>query len=157
MIVLGGCEPTNAGPHRDTDAVAVFIRDLKSRMPQRIDACSDSVVHENIHAPCVLGRQVIGYVEVRNGSRDACRKGADIEIFKRSNAGLARTNVFPGSFNLVANRGNDSHAGNDDTSLTQKMIRVLVAELPSSMNELKKLVQRSSTAPACITNRFVGR
>jgi hypothetical protein len=75
------------------------------------------------------------------------RKRTDVEVFELANAGPALTDVIPGSFKLVANRGNDSHAGNDDTSLAQQIIRVVVAELPSSMNGFKKLVQRSSTAP----------
>jgi hypothetical protein len=104
-------------------------------------------MHENIHAAGIFSGKIPGDIEVRYCSRDLRRKRADIEVNQLANATLALTNIFPRSFNLVANRGNDSHAGNYDTSLTQEIIRVVVAELPSSMNGLEKLAQRSSAAP----------
>ena len=104
-------------------------------------------MHEYIHAACVFFRKVILDVEIGNRASDLRRKCADIEFLELANAGLALTDIFPGGIKLVANRRNDPHAGNDDTSLTQNIIRVVVAELPSSMNGFKKLVQRSSTAP----------
>jgi hypothetical protein len=104
-------------------------------------------VHEYIHAPGIFLWKILSNVKIRNRSRDLRRKRTDIEVLELANAGLALTNILPGSFKLVANRGNDSHAGNYDTSLAQEIIRVVVAELPSSMNGFRKLAQRSSTAP----------
>jgi hypothetical protein len=93
-------------------------------------------VHENIHAPGIFFRQILSDIKVRNRSGDLRRKGTYIEILELADAGPALTNILPGSFKLIANRGNDSHAGNDDTSLAQEFIR-----------GFEKLVQRPSTAP----------
>jgi hypothetical protein len=104
-------------------------------------------MHENIHAAGVFSRHVIGDIEVGYRSGDLRRKSADIEFLESLNSGLAGTYILPGGFDIVADRGNDPHAGYDDTSITQVMIRVIAAELPSSMNGFEKLVQRSCTAP----------
>jgi hypothetical protein len=93
-------------------------------------------VHENIHAPGIFFRQILSDIKVRNRSGDLRRKGTYIEILELADAGPALTNILPGSFKLIANRGNDPHAGNDDTSLAQEFIR-----------GFGKLVQRRSTAP----------
>jgi len=147
VVVLDGPESTNTGTHRDTNSMAVLFSDRKTGIPQRIDTRGNAIVHENIHAPGISLWKILGNIKVRNRARDLRGKRAYIEVFEFANAGPALTNIVPGSFKLVAHRGNDSHAGNDDTSLTQVIIRVVVAELPSSMNGFKKLAQRSSTAP----------
>jgi hypothetical protein len=104
-------------------------------------------VHENIHAPGIFPWQILGDIKVRYRSRNLRRKRTDIEVLEFAKAAPALTDILPGSFNLVTNRGYDSHAGNDDTSLTQEIIRAVVAELPSSKNGFEKSAQCPSTAP----------
>ena len=147
MIFLDGRESTNTGAHRNTNAMPIFISDFKTGIAHRIDTRGDAVVHENIHAPGIFLWQIFGDIKVRYGSRNLRCKRTDIEVLEFAKAAPALTDILPGSFDLVTNRGNNSHTGNDDTSLTQEIIRVVAAELPSSKNEFEKLAQCPSTAP----------
>ena len=147
MVILDRRQSADAGAHRYSDPMAVFFGDFEPGIPERIDARGNAVVHEDIHAPGIFLLQVLGNIEVRNRTRDLRRKRTDIEVLELPKPGTTLTDILPGGFDLVANRRNDPHAGYYDTSLTQEMIRIVVAELPSSMNGFEKLVQRSSTAP----------
>ncbi len=132
VVVLDRRETADTGPHRDTDPVTVFLGDLQPGIPERINTGSDTVVHENVHATGIPFVHVPGDVEVRNRPRDLCRKTAGVEGVEPADTAPAFADILPGGFQVVANRGNDPHAGYDDTSLAQLIIREFVAGLPSS-------------------------
>ena len=61
-------------------------------------------------------RHVLRRIEILYAPAEARRETADVEFRDRAYAAPTFDDVFPRRFDFVANRGNDSHAGNDDSS-----------------------------------------
>ena len=134
VIVLYGGKPANSGAHGDTDPVTVVLCYLEPRIFDRLDTGRDTVVHEDVHAPRVAWRDVIGDIEIADGSGDLCRKPADVEVIDPGYAGPTFADIAPGSIDIVADRGQDAHAGDYDASVAQGITRIAAAELPILRN-----------------------
>ena len=82
----------------------------------------DTVVDERLHLPGVLGRHPPGNVEIADFTRDAGRECGRIEVGDRANARATVDDAVPAACQVVAERGNDAEAGDDDTPGTQGTI-----------------------------------
>ena len=116
-FVFDAREAADAGAHDGAAAIAVFLGEVEARIRHRLDARAHAVVHERIHAPRFLGRDVRGDVEAFDFARETRGEGRGIDARDGLDAALARQNRGPCGRNVTANWRNDTEPGNDDTSL----------------------------------------
>ena len=108
VVVLDEPDAADAGTHRHADALAVRLRDLETRVPERIDAGGDAVMDERIHFLDVLDRQVFSSVKIFDRTGNASRKLARIEGGNRCDPALSGNDVFPGLLEVNTDRGNNT-------------------------------------------------
>src|SRR5690606_1723997 len=103
----------------DADTIEVDLRQVEARIGHRIDAGGDAVVHELVHAPGFLRRQVILEREVLHRAAETAGEFAHVEACDRRNAADAIDDVVPGGGNRAAHRRDDAQTRNDYATLAQ--------------------------------------
>ena len=81
------------------------LLEIEAGIGHRLHAGGDAVVHELIHAPRFLGRQVLREVEAAHRAAEAHREGGDVEARDRTDAALAAQNRRPRRIGTVLPTG----------------------------------------------------
>ena len=139
-------------PIDDADARRIVRRDFEAGVLERLHRRREAVVHEGIHLPQLLRRQVRLGVEVRDRAAEAHRERTDVEARDRADAAVAREHVVPRRVDRAADGRNDAEAGDDDAPLGQavtlRMVRV--GELRDSESRRRPVALGARSAPAAI-------
>jgi hypothetical protein len=113
----GQAADARAGDH--AHAVEVGLLEVHARIGHGIHARGDAVVHELVHAPGFLRRQVLVELEVLHGAAEAAGEIGRVETGDRRDAAHAIDDIGPGRLHGAAHRGNDAKASNDYATLAQ--------------------------------------
>src|SRR5581483_6739448 len=111
IVVVLGLDRTEAADACSADCSAagrVELAEVDTRVRDRLDARGDAVVHEVVHAPRILGRNVLAYVEVADRAAEADGKRGHIEPRDRSDAALPAQDCFPRGLERAAHWRNDA-------------------------------------------------
>src|SRR5690606_2544285 len=117
--LLDGRQAADARAGDHAEAVAIDLLKVDAGILHRVHARGDAVVHELVHAPRLLGRQVLLEVEVLHGAAEAAREVADVEARDGGDATDAVDDVVPGGGHRAAHRGDDAKTCYDYATLAQ--------------------------------------
>src|SRR6056297_446425 len=115
-IPLDGFDAADAGADRHADAVRIGFAHLDARVLDRLAGGRDAVMHERVHLPRVLGREVGVHVEAGHGAAEACREATRVEACDRPDAAAPGEDVGPGFVHGAAHGRDDPEAGDHDTA-----------------------------------------
>src|SRR5262249_41054909 len=121
VFLLDGSQTTDAGAAHRPAAIRVELVEVDSGVGDRLDARSHSVLHEFIHAPRILGRDVLGDIEVTDRAAEANGKGGHVEFGDRPDTALSPDDGIPGDLDVAADRRNDAEACDDDATLAHTL------------------------------------
>ena len=95
-----------ADPRTDGDANPIGIGrvGLQTGIFDRFDACRDAVVDEKIHAARILGRDVLGDIEIANLAGNVHGEAGGIETGNPVDSRTAGNDVLPSLLNGIADR-----------------------------------------------------
>ena len=108
------------------DAFGIFAGDFQSGVFEGIDARGHAQLDEAVHFARFFFRHVAHGIEVFDFAGHGAGKAGGIELGNGVDTALAGNDIGPVLVDAVAERGDNAHAGNDDSSLSQN-IRPLVA------------------------------
>src|SRR6185503_11043527 len=95
VFLLDGAESADARTAHSAAPVRIELAHVDTGVGHRLDAGSDTVVHELVHAPRILGRDVLIHLEPAHGSAETHGKCGDIKAGDRTDSALALQNGFP--------------------------------------------------------------
>ena len=89
----------------------------------RLRTGRDAVVHELVHAPRFLGRQVLLELEVTHRTAEVARKGTHVEARDRRDTADAVHDIGPRLGEAAAHRRDNTHTRNDYATLAHALLR----------------------------------
>ncbi len=110
-------------PHDGATAGGVAAGYVKAGIHHRLHARGYSVVHEIIHAPGILGRDIGVQVKVTHLPAKAHRKRRDIKARDRANTAAPVQDGIPRGGHGAADRGNHAHTCYDDATFAHSQPR----------------------------------
>ncbi len=122
MLVLDGLQSADSGAGNDSESIQICFPEVQAGIGHGLHAGGDAVVHELVHAPRFLCRQVLFKVEALHSATETTGKGADVEARDRTDAAFARQHIGPGRLHGAAHRRDDAHARDDYTTLAQNAV-----------------------------------
>src|SRR5690606_3179725 len=99
--------------------IKVGLVEVEAGVVHGIDTRGDAVVHELVHAPGFLGREIFAQVEVLHAAAEAAWEIGGVETRDGRDAAHAIDHIVPGRGNRAANRRDDAKSGNDYATLAQ--------------------------------------
>ena len=110
---------THAGAHCYADRVTILFGDFEAGVSDCIHGRGNAVVDEWIHLASLFGRHIVANVEVLDRTAYSGWKLTGIKVVNKTNSRHTIADVVPGIIQLIANRRDYSHSGNDDASFFQ--------------------------------------
>src|SRR5690606_16421252 len=93
--LLDGGQPADARAGDHTHAVEIDLAKFDARVVHGVHAGGDAIVHELVHAPGFLGREVFLQLEVFHRTAEAAGKVGDVEAGDRPDAAHPVDDVVP--------------------------------------------------------------
>src|SRR5690606_36783816 len=119
---LDALQAADAGADGHADALGVLARDLQAGVPDRHHRRRVAVVDEGIHLLQVLGSNPLRSVEVLDLAGDAGRERGGIEVGDRADARAPGGDPVPAGSQVIAQRREDAHTGDDHATLGHGML-----------------------------------
>jgi len=129
VLFLDALQSADSRTHDDSSAVEVHLRQVQSGVGHGISARGDAVVHELVHAPRFLGRQVFLEFETLHCAAEAAREFSGIVAGDGADAADTLDHIGPGRLEGAAHRRNDAHACDDYPTLAQALLRPVLKDL----------------------------
>ena len=109
--------PPMPAPQIDAAAGRVGPGEIEPGVGDGLHAGGDAVVHELVHAPGFLGRDVLADIEVAHLAADAHWKGRHVEACHRADAALTAQHGVPCRLDGAPDRRHHSQTRYDDPAL----------------------------------------
>ena len=117
VVLLNQTQTADAGTDRHTDALGILLVDDETGIIQRLHACGDAVLDEEIHLASFFAVDtVLLGIEILDLACEAGRKLAGVKVFDGRNAALPVEQGLPAGFGSVAYRGKHPQAGHHDSA-----------------------------------------
>src|SRR5207245_9627494 len=114
IALLDPRPPADARADIDADASGIGFGDLEAGVFQRLNPRCDAEMDETVHAARLFRRQIRGDVEVLYFARDPAGEQTRVGVGDAADAGLRGEDARPGFGNRVAERADNSYAGDDN-------------------------------------------
>ena len=131
-LLLDAEDAANARTDDRSDAVGIGLGDFQARIVQGHERGRQSVVDERLHLLRVLGRHEGGGIEIADLPGDAGGEAGGVEMGDRTDAGTAVDHTLPGAGQVVAQRRDRAHAGDDDATVAHGWLLVCLG-MPGRM------------------------
>ena len=122
MRLLDQRQAADAGADVDADALGIGFGDFETRVADRLDAGGHAELDEDIHAARFLGVEILLNVEILHLACHVRGERCGIETGNPGDSGATGNQVIPGFRDGIADRGDDTQAGDDNATFGQKSV-----------------------------------
>src|SRR3569833_1366753 len=122
MCLLDQWLTADAGADVDADALGIGFGNFEARITDCLDAGGHAELDEDIHAARFLGTEILLDVKTLHLASHMGGERRRFETGNPGDPGATGSQIVPGLRDGIADRGDNSQAGHDNTTLGQKSV-----------------------------------